>query len=227
MCYLKLLVFFWITFSLNFHISLDAQMTSQNPVADMPKESFIFVRHGSTNWTLESLSDGPQDLEINEKGQNEAQLASKVLSAEIEKRFNCKGQHFVIISSSLKRAVTTANVISSHLQIQIIQHSGLIEKYFGDFRLEKKYCDKTQSLTPIDAEPELKFQERVLSAINDIFENIKFKGSTKIIVSHGEVFKYLSKILTSQEKSIRLGSIAIFTPSKGSKKEWELQILSE
>lgn len=200
---------------------------TQSSGFDIPREPFFFIRHGSTNWTLDSLSDGPQDLEINEKGWKEAQIASKILANEIEERFNGNQNEFLIISSTLKRSINTAEVISNNIKIPMILKSGLEEKYFGDFRLEKKFCDKTKSLIPIDAESDVRFQERISRTIKEIFETKKFNKCTKILVSHGEVFKFLSKQLTSEEKKLPRGGVCVFIPNLENNSKWTVEFLSE
>lgn len=173
----------------------------------IPDEYFLFVRHGSTNWFCEQVDQGPQDLSLNEKGKQEAQLAAQ----KLESLINSKKNDYIIVSSTLKRAAETATIISEHLKIPIIFYANLKERYFGDYRLIKN--QPTPFNVPPDAEEEA-FESRILSAVNDIFNNDGYKSKRKILVSHGEVFKYLSKILTGKQQSTPFGGIYLFLPNK-------------
>ena len=66
------------------------------------------VRHGQTNWNLEGRNQGRIDIELNEKGIQQAELTS-------EKLENIKFDK--VFSSPLKRAYKTAQVICEKIGI--------------------------------------------------------------------------------------------------------------
>lgn len=184
-------------------------------------EPFIFVRHASTDWEVGSIIQGPQDLPLNEKGIKEAESAANFLSTFLE-----SGDEYVIISSNLQRSVNTAEIISKKINIPVNLNSGLQEKYFGDFRLKKIFCKKTNKEIPLDAEQEDVFHERIKTTFSKLLSSTSSLNKKKIIVSHGEVLKYLSKILTKVEHNIPRGGIVLFTPGEENN-PWTYKTLKE
>jgi len=83
---------------------------------------FILIRHAETDWNVENRLQGHTDTEINENGRAQARaLAQELLSL---------GAHR-IISSDLKRATQTANIIAELLKIPVHLDARLRECSFG------------------------------------------------------------------------------------------------
>ncbi len=83
---------------------------------------FIITRHTSTDWNLAGRIQGQTDTELNEQGYKEAEiLTEKLLGLGISR----------IVSSDLKRASQTANIINSKLNIPVHLEKGLRECLFG------------------------------------------------------------------------------------------------
>lgn len=205
------------------HVSLFSYASLTTAALNLPKEPFIFVRHGTTNWHAGMLAQGPKNYNLNKRGRKEAQIAAKIVQSAMQKLTKTT-KKFTLIASPLKRAVETAQIISHDTRLSLMIQSGLEERYFGDFSLgEKKICQETGSFVPVDAEPQQKFQSRVLAAMDSIFSDEKTKNSIKIIVSHGKVFEFLSKTLTGKEKVISRGAVVVFYPSSDS---WSATLLS-
>lgn len=81
------------------------------------------IRHGTTDWNVESRFQGSRDIELNANGR---ELAGK-LGERLE------NIHFdVIYSSPLSRAYETACLIRGHRNIQIIKNEALTELSFGE-----------------------------------------------------------------------------------------------
>lgn len=190
----------------------------------IPPEPFVFVRHGSTDWSPETISQGPQDLPLNEKGKSEAASVADVLVSVISD----DASSYVMMTSSLKRTIDTAKIIAEKTSIPIFVEQGLQERYFGDFSLEDK-THSSSSQIPADAEPEDVFQHRVCEAVRKIFADSKAKRGKKIIVSHGEVFKLISKLLTKEEKTIPREGIVMFVPvdDPNAGQSWSIRSLTE
>lgn len=78
-----------------------------------------FVRHGQTDWNIQHRLQGSADIPLNKTGINQAQiLKEKINNLDID----------FIISSPLKRAVDTANIINSdkHLPLSIPSNKDLL-----------------------------------------------------------------------------------------------------
>lgn len=190
----------------------------------MSNEPFIFVRHGSTDWSTENIPQGVQNLHLNEQGKAEAALAAEILMSFINTDNSC----YIIIASTLHRAAETAATISNKTHIPIFYEDGLQEHYYGDFTQGTK-IDLCGYHVPLDAESEQVFQTRVFTTFDKIFKSNKYQEkSKKILVSHGGVFKYLSKLLTEKEETIPRGGIAIFIPSnKKNDQRWSIHYLTK
>ncbi|KON76199.1 histidine phosphatase family protein [Leptospira kirschneri] len=88
------------------------------------KSNIIYVfRHGETDWNREGRLQGHLEIPINEQGE----LQSKSL-ALILKRLGIE----VLLSSDLKRAQETSQIISDKLNLNPIFNSGFREVFLGD-----------------------------------------------------------------------------------------------
>lgn len=81
------------------------------------------VRHGETDWNIESRIQGKTDIELNEKGRQQAEELADVLKKEYGIRR--------IYTSRQKRAAETAEIIGQHLGIEPEVREGLEELNFG------------------------------------------------------------------------------------------------
>ncbi len=84
----------------------------------------LLTRHGQTGWNVEGKIQGQTDTELNETGIKQAEVIR-------EKLFNQKID--IIISSPLKRARKTAEIIARGRDIPIIIDERLSERDFGEF----------------------------------------------------------------------------------------------
>ena len=84
--------------------------------------SFYFIRHGQTDWNLEGRMQGRTDIPLNETEREQARAAilySKNLNIDL------------IVSSPLKRAFETAEIIGQALNLKVETHQDLQERHFG------------------------------------------------------------------------------------------------
>lgn len=143
----------------------------------------IYVRHGQTDWNLRRKIQGTTDIPLNETGIAQAkEMHEKLKGEKID----------VIISSTLKRAVKTAQIIKGDREIPILYDGRIVERRFGD--LEGTDFDNLffPGLNDMDAErfdngiETLKqLTKRVFAALEDIAE--KYHDKTVLFVSHGGV----------------------------------------
>ena len=84
----------------------------------------LLTRHGQTDWNVAGKIQGTTDIELNETGKIQAkETGKKLLNYDID----------VIISSPLKRAKNTAEIIRGDRDIEILLDDGLKERCFGEF----------------------------------------------------------------------------------------------
>lgn len=81
------------------------------------------VRHGQTEWNKKGLYQGKTDVPLNEEGKKQATLVKEKLK---DKKID------LIISSPLKRAKETAEIISDG-KIKIITDSLIVERGLGEY----------------------------------------------------------------------------------------------
>ena len=85
---------------------------------------FYFVRHGESLWNVENKICGATDIDLTEKGFQQAeQAAESILHQELKID--------MILASPLKRAYHTAQVISERTGIPLKAEPRLIEQNFG------------------------------------------------------------------------------------------------
>lgn len=180
---------------------------------NIPREPFIFVRHGRTDWSLEQLTLGPADLPLNSVGEKQALNAANKLKQREEEH--------VIVSSPLCRAAQTAEIIAKELKLSVTSFPNLHERYYGDFRGNATEIFCATTTLPFDAETQESFQTRVervfvaILKVNEVQEK-------KVIVSHGQVFKYLSLLLANQEMVCDYGDLFLFTPPLKNENHWDV-----
>jgi len=93
------------------------------------------IRHGETDWNVQERFQGHTDIPLNENGRSQArQLIAVCRHHKIE----------AVLSSDLKRAFETAQIIANQLEIKVFQDSGLREAHLG----------RAQGLTPSEIEAE-------------------------------------------------------------------------
>ena len=86
------------------------------------------VRHGQTSWNAEGRVQGRSDIPLNREGRRQAlETAGKLagLDAAIG----------MVITSPLRRARETAEIIAGHLGAGIEIHEEIVERDFGDYEV--------------------------------------------------------------------------------------------
>ena len=145
--------------------------------------AILMIRHGQTDWNVKHKVQGKADIELNTTGKKQAEEIGKKLKDE---------KIDIIISSPLKRARQTAEIINNNLKCQIIYEEGISERDFGefegktgeefdfegfwDYKINKKF-EKAENIRD--------FFSRIYGTLDDICN--KYKGQNVLIVSHGGV----------------------------------------
>ena len=98
------------------------------------------TRHGQTEWNALGKLQGRKDIELNEVGRKQAEMTRDKLKNE---------KVDLIISSSLKRAKQTAEIINKEFNVDILEDERLVERGYGDFegitKIELKEMKKKDS----------------------------------------------------------------------------------
>ena len=147
------------------------------------------LRHGQTDWNLMGRMQGQTDIMLNQKGIADAHnLAQQIVKKGMNK----------IISSDLKRARQTAEIINSYLNVPLLFDKRLREIGYGDIEgLIKKDIPLEMwemfNNTPekINAESFAKIYERIHSFFYELD-----RDEETLIVTHGGAIRmmlYLKK----------------------------------
>lgn len=144
------------------------------------------IRHGETEFNSKGVYYGWTDCELNEKGIAQG----KHLNIELSRiKFDA------VISSTLKRAIETAVIISGFAMDSIIADERLKELNFGEWEgrhfddIQRNNNDQWDTWTmdwkgakPPSGESFLEMYKRIEESLNEILE--KYKDKTILIVSH-------------------------------------------
>lgn len=150
----------------------------------------IFVtRHGQTDWNAIGKLQGRQDIELNNIGREQAiQTSKKIENEKID----------IIITSSLKRAKETAEIINMKFNTIILEDERLIERGYGNFEgvtkselkeMKKKnpeiddVCNYTKNISINQMETMQNLCNRIYDFLNEI--KLKYAGKNILLVTHG------------------------------------------
>ncbi len=182
---------------------------------------FFFIRHGESLWNEKNLCQGQKDIELSEKGLNEAK-AFAVKSTNLAISYIC--------SSPLKRALKTAQIIKQyHPQAGFAVIEEFSERNWGNLEgisSERMYAiEKQEEENPnFNADPSIESQQDLNSRIKQGLEIAFQLHQEPLIVSHGRLFLNLCKLLNIPiiQQIKNLGLMQITKTSRG----WQLQELN-
>ncbi|MNW36490.1 Phosphoserine phosphatase 1 [compost metagenome] len=147
----------------------------------------LVARHGQTEWNYENRICGVSNIELTDKGLEQARLlASKVKDYHID----------IILSSPLKRALKTAEIISDEINRDIIVEDRLIEQNYGSFEgllrtgegfrhAKKQFPNKLGG-----GESILQVVQRVYNLLDEIIA--EYADKNVMIISHGSVCRVIN-----------------------------------
>ena len=154
------------------------------------------VRHGETDWNVLGKLQGRTDIPLNESG---------ILQAEECSEFLKSLQWDVIITSPLKRAKQTAEIINKNLNLSLIEMKDFLERDYGKAEgmlLEERIAAFPKKSYPVQ-EDRLTLNNRVMLGIQEIHQ--RYAGSNILLVAHGAVINAiladLSKGKVGSEKT--------------------------
>jgi broad specificity phosphatase PhoE len=179
----------------------------------------ILIRHGETDWNRNEVFRGRADVELNETGLRQAELAGQYLSGE---------KIDLIYSSPLQRAVITAEAVARFQKIKVNAVKNLIDFDYGEWQgltsgeVKQKYPELYQDWLDTPEKVRMPGGESLENVLNRampfVEDAVMRRGGGKIaLVSHRVVLKIIICALLGLDNShfwnIRLdnGAIARFT----------------
>ncbi len=158
----------------------------------------ILLRHGESQWNKENRFTGWIDVDLSERGEQEARAAGSLLrEVPID----------VVFTSALRRAIRTAELAleaagKSHLPI--VKDAALNERHYGDLQgLNKdevartygeqqfKLWRRSYDVAPPNGESLKMTQERVLPYFHQHIAPLLKEGKNVLIVAHGNSLRAL------------------------------------
>jgi len=154
------------------------------------------LRHGETEYNKLGKFHGFTDIDLNEIGQKQAQNAIEKLNSKYD----------VIITSPLKRARQTAEIVNEKLGLKIIENDLLKERNFGNLEgltweeFTNKHPEEA-SKNNMDFQPELEKGEKIEAVEKRIEEFIiwlKTSGyKNPLVVTHAGIIRIFERKLNN------------------------------
>lgn len=155
------------------------------------------ARHGQTVWNIENKVCGITDVELTEKGKEQA----KALASEV----GCNDLN-LIISSPLKRAVETSKIVSEICNIPFVIDERLIEQNYGIYegidRKNEEFLNNKRcfAFKYPNGESMMQVAYRVYGLMDEL--KCKYRDKNVLIISHGGVCRIINtyfKDMTNDE----------------------------
>jgi broad specificity phosphatase PhoE len=175
---------------------------------------FWFIRHGETDWNAQNLSQGDIDIPLNAVGRAQAQSAAALM----------RGHRLAtIVSSTLSRALDTAEAVSAVTGVAVQTDDGLRETKFGEQEgkpMGDWYDDWIAgTYTPEGAETFAGLRTRVVAAIN----RATAKPGPVLVVAHGGLFRAVRSAMGLKPNLRTPNAVPIFCqPPKSEGEPWTL-----
>ena len=165
----------------------------------------IAIRHGETAWNAGMRLQGHTDIELNAKGQWQAQRVARALAEE------CID---AVYSSDLSRAHATAQAIAQHntglIDKTVPTHTGLRERGFGTFEGQtyaqiaqdwpeesERWRTRDPHFAPPGGESLVQLRERIQSTVDALAS--QHVGEHIVLVAHGGVMDALYRLATQSD----------------------------
>lgn len=185
-------------------------------------QRFIFLRHGETDGNLQRVYQSAE-ISLNASGRAQADYAATLLKEAGVGR---------IIASNMQRAWETATIVGSALKMPVQAHSGLRERWFGDF-IGTSSVNLNWRVDPPNGERANEFVERTLRAFEDALQMWAIKddsaseqpGSARtLVIAHGG---NLYALAFSLGVELKLSMIQNATPLEFTRagEEWRIKEL--
>ena len=164
------------------------------------------ARHGQTMWNIEHRIQGQFDSPLTQEGKRQAlRLAQSCHSLDITK----------ILTSSLGRAVETADICAQQLALDIKEVVGFEERHFGcwqgkltsEVNTHQDYDEITSQITdckPEQGESAITSLNRFEAALKNELDNKKEANNIEryLIIIHGDILRCFMASLTGTKKSL-------------------------
>lgn len=171
------------------------------------------ARHGQTIWNAQNKVCGITDVELTEKGIEQATALARVI---VDKKID------LIISSPLKRAIKTSKIVSEICNIPMEIDARLIEQNYGIYegvdRKEEAFLNNKRNFAykyP-NGESMMQVACRVYGLIDEI--KCKYEDKNVLLISHGGV----CRIINTYFRDMTNEEFFNYTLQNGALEEYEI-----
>jgi uncharacterized phosphatase len=157
------------------------------------------VRHGQTDWNHHGKLQGQTDIPLNETGRKQAEECREFLK---------ESDWDVVVTTSLKRASETAEIINEALNLPMIEMNDFKERCFGigEGLTREARMDKYPDFIFPGMEAEEDLEQRIEAGLREVIN--RFADKKVLLVSHGAVIHAI--INKYHNKGSRLKQFKLF-----------------
>ena len=148
------------------------------------------TRHGETDYNRSEIILGTTDVSLNSTGISQAE--------ELAERISQAGDVNIIISSPMKRSVTTAEIVGRRCTAEVQTDERLREWNYGEYEGKPRFAEHFQESKAEfgvkmgkTGESLLQFSHRVYSALDDIIKKYSKSEENVLLVTHGGVCRVI------------------------------------
>lgn len=197
----------------------------------IPHTPFYFVRHGQTDYNKDNKIMGQIDIPLNEVGLEQAQNIAKNIA-----RLNISH----IISSPLKRALQTSEIIASTINKPVTVIDELMQNYLGiwEGRNKEEFLNETgienlfkhlkEGGNIEGAESWINFVSRISVGLSSALTKTIHNDTPILIVAHKPTYWAISHILNAKIVEIEAKNCGVyfFSPPDSDSNQWTVSALS-
>lgn len=161
-------------------------------------------RHGQTDWNINLRLQGTADIALNQTGIEQVELASAAI-----------GEWDVLLTSPLRRAKDSAEILSRVLGVPPVVSERLLERSFGigEGMTYEQWHQRYSKLESIPgAESELSVFSRSQKLLDEI--SSEYRGRRVLVVTHGALIRFVLNLVTENKfppKGERLMNASLHT----------------
>ncbi|SFG22293.1 histidine phosphatase family protein [Sporolactobacillus nakayamae] len=153
--------------------------------------TICLVRHGETDWNAIGKLQGREDIPLNERGRQQAEMVGEFLESS---KFSA------VVTSPLLRAKQTAEIVNNYIgNLPLIENADFIEKAYGKAsgmtipERDEQFPDgNIPDMEPIDF-----VKKRVVHGLSTM--RACFPNQTILLVAHGGLINVILAILSNGE----------------------------
>ena len=153
-------------------------------------ERFYFLRHGESINNKNDLVNGWTDCSLTDTGREQARKAAIILKKEPISR---------IVTSDLQRALETAEIVASELNLPVEKYPELRERNWGIYENGPRSQRPGLHETPEKGEGPQEYYERVVNAL----QKVNIVNNT-LIVGHAGTMRVLMTLLECKVEERRI-----------------------